>query len=116
MNLINVNKSRKGMKNAFVQLCLVVLVITGIHAMRLIRANTINGKVNAPNALQFVWAIQGKDSVIVGGVDGTFSLKVKPGIWTVLLHTKNPYKNRVIENVVVNEGRSTDLGEIILQQ
>ncbi len=104
------------MKNAFVQLCLVVLVITGIHAIRLIKANTINGKVSAPNALQFAWAIKGSDSVIVGADNGTFSLKVKPGIWKVLLHNKNPYKNIIINNVIVKDGRSTDLGEIILAQ
>jgi len=104
------------MKNAIVQLCLVVLVITGIHAMRLIKANTINGKVSSPNALQFAWAINGTDSVIVAASNGTFSLKVKPGIWKVLLHTKNPYKNMVIEHVMVSEGKSTDLGDIRLAQ
>ena len=62
------------MKNTMVQLCLVVMVITGIHAMRLMRANTINGKVSFPNALQFAWAIQGKDSIIVSGINGTFAL------------------------------------------
>ncbi|HVM89852.1 MAG TPA: hypothetical protein VMT76_16820 [Puia sp.] len=104
------------MKNAFVQLCLILLVITGVHAMKLIRSNTISGKVNAPNALQFAWAIQDKDSVIVACPKGAFTLKVKPGVWRVLLHTKFPYKNQVIDNVVVNAGRSTDLGEIILAQ
>ncbi len=104
------------MKNAIVQLCLVVLVITGIHAMRLIKANTINGKVSSPDALQFAWAVNGNDSVIVAANNGNFSLKVKPGIWKVLLHTKSPYKNMVISHVIVSEGRSTDLGDIRLEQ
>ncbi|HLK31038.1 MAG TPA: hypothetical protein VKT28_20840 [Puia sp.] len=104
------------MKNAFVQLCLIVLVITGIHAMRLIKANTINGKVNSPEALEFAWAIKGSDSVIVAASNGYFSLRVQPGIWKVLLHTKNPYKNIIINNVLVSDGRSTELGEIKLIQ
>ena len=98
------------------QLCLVVMVITGIHAMRLIHANTINGRVQSPDALQFVWAIQGKDSVIAQAVNGVFVLKVKPGAWKVLLHTQTPYKNMVIDKVVVSDGKATDLGEIKLLQ
>jgi hypothetical protein len=104
------------MRNAIVQLCLIVMVITGIHAMRLMQANTINGKVASPDALQFVWAVQGKDSVIVPAIHGEFALKVKPGVWKLLLHTQTPYKNMVIENVVVSDGKATDLGEIKLLQ
>ncbi len=103
------------MKNAFVQLCLVILVITGIHAMRLIKANTINGKVSAPSALQYAWAVKGADSVIVAADHGNFSIKVSPGIWKVLLHTRSPYRNQEIDNIIVTDGHSTDLGEIILQ-
>ncbi len=104
------------MRNAIVQLCFIVMVITGIHAMRLMQANTINGKVASPDALQYVWAVQGKDSVIVAAYRGQFALKVKPGVWKVLLHTQTPYKNMVIENVVVSDGKATDLGEIKLFQ
>lgn len=104
------------MRNAIVQLCLIVMVITGVHAMRLMQANTINGKVPTADALRFVWAIQGKDSVIAPAINGSFALKVKPGIWKVLLHTKYPYKNMVIDHVIVNDGKATDLGEIKLLQ
>jgi hypothetical protein len=104
------------MKNAFVQLCLVVLVITGIHAMRLIKANTIQGKVSVPYALQFAWAVQGKDSIIVAAEEGNFTLKVKPGVWKVLLHLRSPYKNMVITNIKVSDGHITDLGEIKLEK
>lgn len=102
------------MKNAIVQLCLIVMAITGIHAMRLMQANTISGRVISPDALQFVWAVQGKDSVIAPAFRGQFALKVKPGIWKLLLHTQTPYKNMVIENVIVSDGKATDLGEIKL--
>ena len=98
------------------QLCLIVMVITGIHAMRLMQANTIYGRVISPDALEFVWAIQGKDSVIVPAIRGEFVLKVKPGVWKLLLHTQTHYKNMVIENVVVSDGKATDLGEIKLIQ
>jgi hypothetical protein len=104
------------MRNTIVQLCLIVTVITGIHAMRLMQANTINGRVVSPDALEFVWAVQGKDSVIVAAIRGEFALKVKPGVWKLLLHTQTPYKNMIIENVVVTDGKATDLGEIKLIQ
>ncbi|MBS1947673.1 MAG: hypothetical protein JST47_07875 [Bacteroidetes bacterium] len=104
------------MKNAVVQLCFVLLAITSLHAMKQIKSNTIVGKVSAPGALEYAWAIHDKDSVIVAASNGTFNLKVKPGVWKVLLHTKTPYKNEVIHNVVVSEGHSTNLGEIILEQ
>jgi hypothetical protein len=102
------------MRNAIVQLCFVVMVITGIHAMRLMQANTITGNVSSPTALQYVWAIQGKDSVIAPAVNGNFALKVTPGIWKLLLHTKSHYKNMAIDSVIVNDGKATDLGEIKL--
>ena len=104
------------MRNAMVQLCMVVLAISGIHAMKLINGNTIIGKVASPDALTYVWAVNDKDSIIVPATNGSFSVKVKPGRWKLMLHTISPYKDLVIENVIVTEGKPTNLGEIKLLQ
>ena len=104
------------MKNAFLQLCIILLAISGIHAIRLLNSNTIIGQVSSPDALTYVWAIQNQDSVIAQSENGKFAIKVKPGKWDVLLHTNSPYKNMLITNVTVTADRPTNLGEIKLQQ
>jgi hypothetical protein len=84
--------------------------------MKMINGNTIIGKVASPDALTYVWAVSGQDSIIAPAINGSFSVKVKPGRWKLLLHTISPYKDQVIENVLVTEGRPTNLGEIKLLQ
>ena len=76
---------------------------------------SIYGSIDPPEAAAKVWAISGKDSVTVEPAAGRFSLAVPhAGNWKLVVQAINPYKDAVVENIVVTEGRSTDAGIIRL--
>jgi|GEM_PF-1332049 len=63
------------MKNAIVQLTLVLIGITSIHAVKLLQASSPHTHISSPGAAEKVRAIHGKDSlgrmgVYVGATDG----------------------------------------------
>jgi hypothetical protein len=74
----------------------------------------INGTVTPADGAGKVWAISGKDSVVAVPAAGKFSLEVKPGSWKVYVQAVKGYKDAAVENIVVENDRYTDAGEIKL--
>ena len=103
------------MKTAFIQLCFILLAITGMHAMKAQRSAGIKGIILPENKVKNIWAVQGTDSTNVSNNDGSFDIKVKPGIWKIIILTDRSYKQyKVFENIETTEGKDTDLGTINL--
>lgn len=76
---------------------------------------SIYGTIDPPEAAAKVWAISGKDSVTVEPAEGRFSIAVPhAGTWKLIVHAEHPYKDAVVENIAVQEGKSTDAGTIRL--
>ena len=75
---------------------------------------SIIGTVDPPDAARKIWAINGKDSVAANPVSGTFTIDVKAGNWKLIVEAVPPYQNTSLDNVVVQEGQSTDIGIIKL--
>lgn len=78
---------------------------------------SISGKVTPADAASQVWAFQGADTLKAPITDGAFNIQgAKAGSYTVIVGAKSPFKNITVENVKVEEDKTTDLGEIRLHE
>lgn len=103
------------MRNAVVQLCLVLIGITSVHAVKLLQTSSLHATILPVEAAEKVWAIQGKDSVKMTGIDGEYYLPtVHPGRWQIHIEAKKPYNNACFETITIGPGVEKDLGEITL--
>ncbi|HLG41453.1 MAG TPA: hypothetical protein VI461_17365, partial [Chitinophagaceae bacterium] len=78
--------------------------------------SSIYGTIDPPDGAQKIWAINGTDSFSAVPVMGKFSLDVKPGNWALKVVAIKPYKDAIVENILVQENQSTDAGVIKLQE
>ncbi len=104
------------MRKALLELCLLILAIASIHTIRVIRGGFINGKLYPGTQAESIMAINGSDSVKAVSKNGYFGMKVRPGIWKVVVGIKKANNNVVRENLEVNEGQNVNLGEIKLTE
>ena len=91
----------------------VVSVVVGIHASRAMHQTNRTGKVSSERDSVWGYAVNGKDSLKTMVSNGHFRFKVKPGAWRVTI-TKNHEDNEGGQTVEVSEGRTLDMGTIIL--
>jgi hypothetical protein len=69
------------------------------------------------NGAEKVWAIQGKDSILMTNVNGEFILRsVNPGNWEVSVEANEPYRNAWFQACDLKPGMDRDLGEIRLMR
>jgi len=103
------------MRNALVQLCLVIMGISSIHAVKLMQTASFHVRIFPATGADRVWAIQGHDSVEMTNVHGEYYLpSINPGFWQVSVEANAPYKDSRYE-MTVKPGIDKDLGEIRLQ-
>lgn len=91
----------------------VVSVVIGLHASRAMHQTNITGKVSSRQDSVWVYAVNGKDSLKTMVSNGRFRFNVKPGSWKVTV-TKNHTNSDAGQLVEVMEGRTNDMGTIIL--
>jgi hypothetical protein len=97
-----------------VQLVLVIIGITSIHAARLFATSTLHLRVGPAAAAKKVRAIQGRDTLEMTGVNGVYSIRsINPGIWVVLVDAAPPFMDYRLE-LVAGPGGEVDLGTIHL--
>lgn len=100
----------------YIRLALLVTLLTGSFAFRP-AAGSISGKITPPDGATEVWAFAGSDTLKTAVSNGVVSFEnVKAGTYTVIVNAKSPYKDATIQNVKVEDGKVTDLGEIKLDQ
>jgi hypothetical protein len=104
------------MKSTFVKVAAATMAAGAALAFTANPLTSIGGRVSPPDAVEKVWAIRGADSVSTALVEGSFVLKVEPGTFNLVVDAKEPFKDKVMENVEVKEGQSLDLGEIKLEK
>lgn len=97
-----------------VQLILVVIGISSIHAARLLATSSFHLRIAPAGAANKVEAIQGNDTLEMTGTGGAYSLRwINPGPWQVVVKASSPYKDWRY-NLTVGPGGNLDLGEIRL--
>ena len=104
------------MRNAVVQLVLVIIGVSSIHAARLLATSSFRLKITPAGAANRVQAIQGHDTVAMTNMNGVYYVQsVNPGRWQVLVTAMAPYKD-LRYDVTVGPGGDADLGEMRLTQ
>lgn len=104
------------MRNAMVQLCLVIIGVSSIHAVRLLQTSSFHVKLYPANSAGRLWAIQGKDSIEMMNVNGEYILRsINPGHWRISVVANSPYKDARFDINEVKPGTDMDLGEIRLR-
>ena len=98
------------MRNAMVQLCLVLIGVTSVHAVKLLQTSSLHVTILPAAETDKVWAVQGKDSIRMAGNDGEYYLSaVHPGRWQIIVEAKKPYLNSCFEEVTIGPGAEKDL-------
>jgi hypothetical protein len=77
-------------------------------------SSSITGRVSPVDAAESVWAISGSDSVRGVPSAGAFTLSVKAGTYKVVVDAKDPYKDILLENVMVKDDEPANVGELVL--
>ena len=93
-----------------------ILLIVALHSFRDTSSGSIGGTIVPNDGAIYVWAFQNKDTLKSVPVNGQFTIPANNGVWKVIVDAKDPYKDVMIENVQVNDGKETNLGEIRLQR
>ena len=105
------------MKKSFLTFLVVCIAVISLHAFRSLQTSGIKGLIIPADAIvTYVWAINGIDSIKVQPVKGEFALGVKAGTYKIIVDADAPYKDAVIDNVVVKDAVITDIGEIRLSK
>lgn len=100
-----------------VQLCLVVMGVSSIHAVRLLQTSSFRVKLSPSLQAGRVWAIQGKDSIQMTNVNGEYILRsINPGQWQIAVEAEAPYHGAHFTVSDVKPGTDLDLGEIRLRK
>jgi hypothetical protein len=74
----------------------------------------IHGTIKPADGAAKVWAIRGKDTVSTVPISGNFNLELNSGNWELLIQANKGYKNTTVNNLLVENSRYTDAGEIVL--
>ena len=105
------------MKKSLLTFLIVCIAVISLHAFRSLQTSGIKGMVIPADAIvTYVWAINGIDTIKVQPVKGEFALGVKAGNYKLVVDADAPYKDAIIDNVVVKDAVITDVGEIRLSK
>ncbi|HMH23084.1 MAG TPA: hypothetical protein VK563_14970 [Puia sp.] len=105
------------MRNALVQLALVLIGVTGVHAVKLLQTASLHARVFPAGATEKVWAIQGSDSIEMFGSEGDYYITtLKPGNWQIRVDARRPYKDADFGIFNMRAGTERDLGEVVLRK
>jgi hypothetical protein len=103
------------MKSSWV-LVSVIASISFLHVFKSVNTTGIKGKVTPIDAVSSIIAVNEDDSIKIVPANGVFRIKSKPGIYKIFLATRQPYKDILLEPVLVSDFSTTDLGEINIKR
>jgi hypothetical protein len=101
------------MKKIAITLCAAFIIMTAFVAHNHFMSG-IRGTISPPDGAKKIWAISGRDTASIISSTGNFSLDLKPGNWKLYIEAAKPYKDFVIPNILVEQDRYYDAGEIKL--
>ena len=104
------------MQRGLLELCLIIVVVIGIHAERLLHNGSVEGRISPAKASPSIIAVRGNDSVMVTSNDGHFGMELQPGDWKLIFAVKEFNGVPTEKKIQVLEGKRVDLGEIRLTQ
>lgn len=100
----------------YIPLYAAVIIIFSILIAAKPVISSIYGAIEPPEGALKVLAIKEKDTIAVIPHDGKFSIKVTGGTWKLYFVAAHPYKDKMVENIAVQDNLSTDAGFITLSK
>jgi hypothetical protein len=105
------------MKKTTLGLTAAVALAMGLSAFTAHQTASIKATVIPADASGQVWAISGTDTVKAAFTSGSIAvMNLKTGTYKVVVAGDETYRQLVKENVAVQEGSVTDLGELTLEK
>jgi hypothetical protein len=104
------------MSRGFLELCLIIAAVIGIHAERLLHNGTVEGRISPIHSSPSVMAIRGNDSIKITSQNGHFGVDLQPGDWKLIFALKEFNGSSTEKKVQVLEGQRVNLGEIRLNE
>jgi hypothetical protein len=105
------------MKNFASVVLIAGLIITAAFSFKNGDSGSLIGTVNPSKAASMAWIMSGTDTLRASMRETGFEFSgVKPGVYSILIVAIAPYKNARRDNITVNDGNVTNVGEIQLIQ
>jgi len=101
-----------------IKMSLVALAISSValFSFNALQSTSIKGTVSPADKATNAWAMSSTDTLKAEVLNGAFEIKdVKAGTYSVTIEAVDPYANATKSDVVVVDGQTTDVGEIVLQ-
>lgn len=97
-------------------LIITILVVGGLHAVKAKQSSGITGTVSPADQVTAVLAIGSADTIKTAMKDDHFVIAAGAGTYKLLIKAKAPYKDALLDNIVITEGKLLDVGTIQLKQ
>lgn len=97
-------------------LIITILVVGGIHAVTAKQSSGITGTVSPAEQVTAVLAIGSSDTIKTTLKDDHFVLAAGAGTYKLIIKAKLPYKDALLDNIIITEGKLVDVGAIQLKQ
>jgi hypothetical protein len=105
------------MKKARITLLGFAIATVALLSFQNSKPTSIKGKITPAFYGVNAWAISETDTLYTSISDGSFEFpNAEPGIYKLIIEARSPYRNMAKEGIIVNEGQSTDIGELTLQK
>ncbi|GGA82419.1 carboxypeptidase-like regulatory domain-containing protein [Puia dinghuensis] len=105
------------MEITILRLVATTLIIAGLLAFTHSRVGSIKGTVTPAEGGVRAWAESVTDTIKAPIVNGTYEIPdVKPGAYKIIIEAKPPYRNIAKDGIMVNDGQTSDVGEIKLEK
>jgi hypothetical protein len=105
------------MKFTIFRTAILYTAAAGLFAFATLREGSIHGTVTPPEGGVRAWAESATDTLKAPIVSGSYEITgAKPGTYKVIIEAKPPYRNAAKDGVMVNDGQSSDAGEIRLEK
>lgn len=76
----------------------------------------VRGGVTPNEAVASIWLVSGRDTLRTSARDNRFSITASPGLYQLMVDAVPGYKDILLERVIVEEGKMTDVGELVLER
>jgi hypothetical protein len=104
------------MRRGLLELVLIIVVVIGIHAERILHNGFVEGRISPVIPNSSVIAVRGNDSLKISSQDGHFGMNLQPGDWKLIFASRKINSIPMEKNIQVVEGQRVNMGEIRLVQ
>lgn len=97
-------------------LIITILVVGSLYAVKAKQSSGITGTVSPAEQVAAVLAIGGNDTIKTTMKDEHFVVAAGAGTYKLIIKAKAPYKDALLDNIIITEGKLLDVGAIQLKQ